>query len=96
MVITEVAQHYAVPGSALETVVHHAHTGAVWGLGFQLAAMLGTAVYKALPSDGSFTVSWRVNNRGDGDASTKADTVPPAAQVACATETVPEIEKHGV
>ncbi|MBL1109771.1 hypothetical protein JK361_35255 [Streptomyces sp. 5-8] len=100
MVITEAAQHYVSPASTLETVVGHANTGAIWGLGFQLVAMLGTGVYKALPSDGSFTVSWRVHNRGDSSASLKDDPAPrptsSAASEARVTGPVSENEKHGV
>lgn len=99
VVITEAAQHYVGPGSTLETVVDHANTGAVWGLGFQLVAMASTALYRALPSDGSFTVSWRVNGRGDSEVPAKKDQDPqptPGVPEARAKESSPENEKHGV
>jgi hypothetical protein len=97
VVITEAAQHYVGPGSTLETVVDHANTGAVWGLGFQLVAMASTALYRALPSDGSFTVSWRVNGRGDSEVPAKKDPQPtPGVPEARAKESSPENEKHGV
>lgn len=101
VVITEAAQHYVDPGSTLETVVDHANTGAIWGLGFQLVAMLGRELYKALPSNGSVSanVTWGINNRGDGEASAKGDPAPPptpaAVPEARPKESVPENEKHG-
>ncbi|MER5509361.1 hypothetical protein ABT052_29090 [Streptomyces sp. NPDC002766] len=70
---TAAAQHFVDPASTLATALHHANTGALWGLGFQLLYMLCATVYGALPTDGSITVSWRVNDRkrNSGDAKKK-------------------------
>ncbi|MFE2467588.1 hypothetical protein [Streptomyces mirabilis] len=85
---TAAAQHYVDPGSTLATALHHANTGATWGLGFQLVIMVCTAAYRALPSDGSVTLSWRVNGRKDNgdDVAERTAPVSPEEETANPTE----------
>lgn len=100
VVVTEAAQHYVSSGSTAETVIGHANTAAVWGLGFQLVAMAGTSLYRALPPNGEVTVKWRVDSRFDGEASVmEKDLDPgpmPKAPEARLKESATENEKHGV